>query len=68
MKVPLEWLGEWSEWKGTPEELAEKTNPERDRGGGYSLNRLPGEGYCFGKDSREKASSQCGSAQRVCCG
>jgi hypothetical protein len=24
MKVPLEWLGEWSEWKGTPEELAEK--------------------------------------------
>ena len=24
MKVPLEWLGEWSQWKGSPQELAEK--------------------------------------------
>ncbi len=24
MKVPLEWLGEWVEWRGTPAELAEK--------------------------------------------
>ena len=24
MKVSLEWLGEWCDWKGTPEELAER--------------------------------------------
>ena len=24
MKVPLDWLGEWSEWKGTPTELADR--------------------------------------------
>ena len=24
MKVPLEWLGEWSDWSGTPSALAEK--------------------------------------------
>jgi phenylalanyl-tRNA synthetase beta chain len=24
MKVPLEWLREWSQWKGSPQELAEK--------------------------------------------
>ena len=45
-----------------------KTDPERYRGGGHTLNRLPGEGHCFGKDSREKTASQRGSVERVCCG
>lgn len=24
MKVPIDWLGEWSDWKGTPSELADR--------------------------------------------